>query len=158
VLLTLAFEGQIEPRCAQPGVRALELHALHLRARDHVQVRSCDSRSQERGSSAPAPAASLVHLEIGVAKIIAPIELGNLRNAALRRGLAPGIENLPVDPALLDPQLATLAMKLIGPVLIVLGAPEHGQDVIPAPAAIAELCPVVVVLALTAHVDHRVDG
>ena len=44
------------------------------------------------------------------------------------------------------------------PPLVVLDALEHRQHVLPAPAAIAELRPVVIVLPLAAHPHHAVDG
>src|SRR5499427_3570410 len=44
------------------------------------------------------------------------------------------------------------------PAGVALHAPESGQHILPAPAAVAELRPVVVVLALSAHPHHAVDG
>jgi hypothetical protein len=52
----------------------------------------------------------------------------------------------------------TGAMPLISTVLIVLRAPKDREHVIPAPTPITERCPVIVVTALPAHVDHGVNG
>src|SRR5262249_11485706 len=41
---------------------------------------------------------------------------------------------------------------------IALDVLEDGRHVVKAPAAVAELCPVVVVLTLAAHPHHAVDG
>ena len=50
-----------------------------------------------------------------------------------------------------------LAMEGVAAALVVLGAPEVGQHVVPAPAVVAFARPAVVVLGLAAHVDHGVD-
>jgi hypothetical protein len=47
-------------------------------------------------------------------------------------------------------RLAYLALPVLGPL-------EIGQYVIPAPAAIAELCPIIEIFGLTANVDETVD-
>ena len=49
------------------------------------------------------------------------------------------------------------AMQGIGAARVVLGAPEPGQHVIPAPALVAKGAPVLVVIRLAAHVKHAVD-
>ncbi len=136
--------GSISTRSTSAPVRTLE-------------VRAAERRAQERLRRAPAPAAALVHLEVGVAEIVAAIELGDLRDPALLGGIAPRVEDLPAHAPFLDAQLAARAVKLVGAVLVVLGALEHRQHVVPRPAAQPERRPVVVVGPLTAHVDHRVD-
>src|SRR5690606_17171194 len=138
-------------------VARLDIDPLDQRMRQDFEIRPPESRPQERLRRAPAHAAPLVHLEVGVAEIVATVELRNLRDPALLRRFAPRIEDLPADAALLDAQLAARPVKLVGAVLIVLRALEYGQHVVPGPPAVAELGPVVVVAALPAHVDHRVD-
>ena len=148
---------QLYPRRARPPVARLDRDAPHLGAGPHGQVRPVHDRPQVRLGAAPAPAAALVHLEVGVAEVVAPVELGDLGNAALLGRVAPRVEDLPAHPALLDPHLAADPVALVGAVLVVLRPHEHRQHVVPAPAAVAERRPVVVVAALPPHVDHRVD-
>ena len=49
------------------------------------------------------------------------------------------------------------AVELVVPALPVLGPLEIGQHVVPRPAAIAELPPMVEILGLAADIDHAVD-
>ena len=49
-------------------------------------------------------------------------------------------------------------MKVAGTSTIVLGFLEVRQDVIPAPAAVPKLRPVVIILGLSANIDQPVDG
>ena len=148
---------QLDPGCARAGAVRFDRDAPHLRVGPHGQVRPLPDRAQERLDAAPAPAAALVHLEVGVAEVVAPVELGDLRNPALLGGVPPGVEDLPAHAPLFDPHLAAGPVAFVGAVLVVLRALEHRQHVVPAPAAVAERRPVVVVALLPAHVDHRVD-
>ena len=56
-----------------------------------------------------------------------------------------------------DPQRSAAAAQIVRAAAIALDAFEQRQHVVPAPAAVAELRPVVVVLALPAHPHHAVD-
>src|SRR6202011_1092694 len=49
------------------------------------------------------------------------------------------------------------AAKLVRAALVTFHPPEDRQHVLIAPAAVAELGPVVVILRLAAHIDHAVD-
>src|SRR3990170_2474214 len=114
-------------------------------------------RPQEGARRAPAPAAALVHLEVGAAEVVAVVEHLDLRDAALRGGLAPGVDDLPVHARVLDAHLAPRAVAVGRPTFIIFQKSEYRQYFIPGPAAVAEGSPVVPVLFLPAHVDHRVD-
>ena len=148
---------QLDPGRARAGVARFHRQAPHLGVGPDGQVRPVHDGAQKRLGAAPAPAAALVHLEVGVAEVVAPVELGDLRNPALLGGVPPRVEDLPAHPPLLDPHLSADAVALVGAVLVVLRALEHRQHVVPAPAAVAERRPVVVVALLPPHVDHRVD-
>src|SRR5690606_15894711 len=102
----------------------------------------------------PAQAALLVHLEIAAALVVAAVEVIGLRDAALRRRRAEGIEDRPRQALRLDAPLAARAVELVGTLVMVLRALEVGQHLLPAPAGVAELAPEVVVARLAAHVDH----
>src|SRR5262249_49233682 len=121
---------------------------------DDLQVRPVQHGAQESARRAPAPAALLVHLEIGAAEVVAAVEGGNAGNAALGGGLAPGVDDVPAHARVLDPDLAALTVEVLGTVLERL---EDVQDVVPRPTAVTERGPVVPVLLLAAHVDHGVD-
>src|ERR1019366_10813649 len=49
------------------------------------------------------------------------------------------------------------AVKVVGSASVVLGAFEVRKNVVVAPPVVAKRAPVVVVVAVTAHVDHVVD-
>ena len=89
--------------------------------------------------------------------VVAAVEIVDLGNAGLGRRLAEGVENLPGQPHILDPPLAALAVMRVGAADVVLRALEIGQHVVPSPAGIAELAPIVVIARLPPHVDHAVD-
>ncbi len=106
----------------------------------------------------PAPAAPLVHVEVAAALVVAAVEVVGLRDARLRRRLAEGVEDVPAQTLVLHAPLPALAVHLVGGDCgLILRLLEIGQHVVPAPARIAELAPVVVVARLAAHVDHAVD-
>ena len=115
-------------------------------------------RAQERLGRGPADAAPLGHLEIAAALVVAAVEIVGLRDAALLGGVAERVEDLPRHPRRLDPPFAAGAVELVRTLPVVLRPLEQRQHVVPGPAGIAELAPVIVVRRLAAHVDHAVDG
>ena len=137
---------------------AVEQKGLGLRAGEHGKVRPASRRPQEGLGGGPADATPLGHLEVAAALVVAAIEVVGLGDAALLGGVAERVQDLPADPRRLDPPLAAGAVELVGAPPMVLRALEQGQHVVPGPAGIAELAPVVVVGRLAAHVDHAVDG
>jgi hypothetical protein len=56
-----------------------------------------------------------------------------------------------------DGKRAANAVEVIGAALLILGAPKIGQHIGKAPAGIAELPPMIVVLVLAAHIEQAVD-
>ena len=76
--------------------------------------------------------------------------------------LARRIEEVPlkriVGAQFRDVERSALAVEIVGQTLVVLRLPEVGKHVVVRPAGIALCGPAVVVAAMTAHVDHRVDG
>ena len=136
---------------------ALDHQPLDLRLGLHEEVGPPPCRTQEALGRGPAHAGFLGHLEVAAAFIGAPVEIIDFGNAALGRRLAEDVENFPIDPGRLDPPLAAGAVELVLALPVILGSLEVGQDVVPAPAGIAELAPVIVVARLPAHVDHAVD-
>ncbi len=148
---------QLYPGRVLGPIARLDADALHVGVDHHLQVATVQGRAQEGLGGAPAHAATLVHLEVGVAEVVAAVELRDLGDAAFRGRVAPGVQDLPVHPPFLHAQLPAGSVERVRSVDVILGALEVGQDLVPGPAAIAERGPVIVVALLTAHVDHRVD-
>ena len=122
------------------------------------QVRALQDRAQEGLGRGPAHAALLVDLEVAAALVVAAVEVIGLGDAGLGRRVAEGVEDLPGDPQGPRPAIRRRRHALRRPAVEVLRAPEVRQDIVPAPAGVAELAPEVVVAGLAAHVDHAVDG
>ena len=151
----------------EPPVLAVEDRdrpsVLHIDAFDercglHLQVRSLQRRPQEPSRRAPAPAALLVHLEIGRAGIVAGVEVVDLGDTSLFRRVAHSVQEVPAQARIFHPPLAAPAVHVVGRPLVVLVFHEHRQHVVPAPAGQSHLAPAVVVARLATHVDHGVDG
>src|SRR3546814_7794673 len=69
------------------------------------------------------------------------LEVLGRRDAALGRRCAKGIEDLPRQALRLDAPLAAAAVAFVAALVVVLRALEVGQDLVPAPAGVAELAP-----------------
>ena len=80
-----------------PAARLPFVVGEYMRFIHYLQIVAPADWIQKGADRTPAPAGFLVHLKICVAEIVATIELGNLRDAAFFCGLAPGIEDLPID-------------------------------------------------------------
>ena len=85
------------------------------------------------------------------------VEIGVARDAGLDRGVDIGAADLPVIGRVRYPERPADAMQLVGPAFLILGLLEVGQHVVPCPADVAELAPIVVVAGLAADVDQAVD-
>src|SRR5712692_5085063 len=108
-------------------------------------------RAQERIGRAPAPAAALVHLEIGAPEVVAVVEYLDLGDAALGGGFAPGVDDLPAHARVLDAHFAAGAVSVGRTALVIFEGFENRQHIVPRPAAVAERRPMVPVLLLAAH-------
>ena len=124
---------------------------------DNREVFSRHHRSQKSLGAAPARAIALIHLEVGIAEIIAAIEFFDLGNAALCGGITPGIEDFPIHSSFLDSQFTIGAVKLIGAMLVTFGFLVHRQYLIPTPAPVAQGFPVIEIASLPAHVNHGIN-
>src|SRR3989440_7903422 len=148
-----ATAAELHPAGAAPT----QAYARGMRVGQHGEIAAVEHGPQEGVGGAPAPAALLVHLEVGAAEVVAVVEHLDGGNAALRGGLAPGIEDLPAHARILDTHFAAATVAIGRAMLVVFERLEDGQHVVPAPAAQPERRPVVPVAALPAHVDHGVD-
>src|SRR5262245_61686955 len=112
-------------------------------AGQHPQVGAL-AHGREKGlGGAPANATALVYLEIGRTFIVAAVEVVDLGDAELLAGVADRVENVPVQPLRLDAPFAALPVQRVVVRVVILGPSEIGKDVVPAPAHIAELAPLV---------------
>ncbi|MCY1524569.1 hypothetical protein D9M68_595090 [compost metagenome] len=137
---------------------AVEQQLFGQHAGFHAQVRTTAHRTQERLGRIPAPAAPLVHLEIAAAEVVAAIEILRARNPLLLRRGGKGFQDVPTQALRLHPPFASRAVVRVGAAVMVLAALEDRQHLVPAPRRIArQSSPILVVLALAAHVDHAVD-
>ena len=140
--------------------RSIEQHAMHQRVRHDLQIGPFHRGPQirSRGAGPKAPAACLLHPADMVAKPrrkivhILPVGPSHLR-ARLHRRLT---QHRLVARAGGE-QRAALGMNGGGRPFPVLGLAEVGKDIVPGPAAITQLRPVVVILGLAANIDHAVD-
>src|SRR5882672_214800 len=139
------------------GAAVFQQHALGLGAQDDSQIGPSARRAQEGLGRVDAHAAPLVDLKIADAQIVAAVEIADAGNADGHGGVAHGVEDRPMQALFLDAPLAAAAVTVVGAVHEVLVLLEIGQHIVPAPAGIAELAPVIVVAGLAAHVDHAVD-
>src|SRR5207249_10266812 len=102
--------------------------------------------------------ALLVDVDIADALSVAGVAIRTLSHPHFFGRIGDRIQNLPGQPRGFDPPAAAGAMMLAFAEKMILQPPERRLDVVPAPAAKAELAPVVVIGGLAAHRDHGVDG
>ncbi len=114
-------------------------------------------RPQIADRGRPAPAVLGGELEIAGAFLGGAVEIVVARVARLLRGCDEGFAQRMRLAHIGDRERPAGAVQFVAAALLVLGAPEIGQHVGKAPADIAELAPVVVVLVLAAHIEQAVD-
>ena len=137
--------------------RAVEGHPVHLRVGLDRQVRPVLDRVQVGDRCArPAPVA-LGDLVPAEAVLLAVVEVVVGGQAHRVGGLEERLAHHAARPRVADRQRPAGAMELAGAALVVLGALEVGQQVVPAPARAAGVAPLVVVERVAADVDHRVE-
>ena len=124
---------------------------------DDPQVGPLHGRAQEAVGRVPAHAPALVDFEEARTLVVAVVEIGAGLDAEFLRALLHRFEDLPAQALLRDLPAAAGRMHRACSGVMVFGLQKIGQDIVPRPAGIAELAPVVVVRRLTAHVDHSVD-
>ena len=100
----------------------------------------------------------MIDLKIAATFIIAAIEVVRLWDAYLGRRLAKSGQNFPIDTRFLNSPFAICTVHVIAAGKMVFSYAEIGQNVVPGPAHVAHLPPLIIVPGLSAHVDHAVDG
>jgi hypothetical protein len=109
----------------------------------------------DRGRAAHAVA--LRQLVAAHALLLAGVEVVQLGDAGRGRRLHERVGERVHRVRVRHAERAAGAVELGGAALVVLGALEVGQHVVPAPAGVAEVAPLVVVAPVAADVDHRVE-
>ncbi len=141
------------------GALALEQNLRRLRRCFDPQIIAiADMRMHIGARRAPALAIILRHLIGAEAFMIFRVEI--LANAELRllRRLPEDVVHGIAGAQLVDAQRPALAVILAVEFGVVLRALEIGQHVRVRPAGVAERSPVIVVPAMSADIDHGVDG
>ena len=136
---------------------ALEEDPLGHRPRDHVEVGTIRDGVQERVGGRAPQSVALGQLEASDALLAGAVEVGVALMAGLGRRLDHHVNQRLHRARLGYRQRAAGAVEGILSALVVLGAAEEGQHVLVAPALRAVRRPLVVVSAVAADVDHRVD-
>src|SRR5206468_6458306 len=107
---------------------------------------------------AAALALQLGHLVEETAELVGAVAIGDTRQPVLHASGEEGIAQARLVAELLYIQRpGGTVVVAFAELLVVLGTLEAGQHVGIAPAGIAERGPVVVVAAVAAHIEHRVD-
>ena len=146
------------PHLDADRARAVEQDAQHLRVRlDRQVVAAADVRQQVRARCAPPFAVLLRDLVEADAFLLRAVEIVGERQAGLPRGFQVARMERVAGAQVAHPQRAVAAVPRIVEALVVLAQAEVRQHVVVAPAFVAERGPAVVVDAMAADIDHRVD-
>ena len=146
------------PHLDPHGAAILDRHLQHRRVSHQRQVRPVDDGIEEGARAAQPLAAALVEMMKAETLGQRPVEVVAAVEPGLARGVEKGAGEAVRLPDPLDTQLAAGAVPRPGAIGEILVAQEEWQHVVPRPAAVAELRPVVVVGGLAPRVDHAVDG
>src|SRR6266404_1415299 len=133
------------------GASVLDDQAIHQHVFLELKIGAPQRGLQKTSRRRPSASALLVDVEIADALIVAGIEIRNLSHPHFFGRIGDRIKNFPGQPRRFDPPAAARAMMLAFAQKMILQPPERRPDVVPAPAAKAELAPVVVIGGLAAH-------
>jgi len=139
-------------------VAAFQHDGFSVAAGQDGQVGPAGGRPQERHGAAAAAPVALRHLVEPGAFLVDAVEVRVRRDASTQRRLHEGMRGSHRIAQVRDRQLTARGVELVRAANLVLGTLEVGQHVGVAPALVAQRSPVVVVGAVAAHIDHRVDG
>ena len=144
---------QVHTDCAP----AVEADAGDLGASDDLQVRPAQRRREVGLGGAAAFTVAVGGLVPAHAVLAGAVEVGIRRQAGLHAGVDEALRQRVRGAQVLHAQRAVGTMQRIGAAQVALGLAEPGQHLVERPAGVAVSGPGVVVLPLTADVDHRVD-
>jgi len=135
-----------------------EQHPQHARLGDDLEVGPASHRRQIGLGRAAALAVVMRDLVQAHALLAGAVEIGVVRMAGLHTRLHKSLSQRIRVTQIGHMQRATAAMQRIGTARVALRLLEIRQNIAPAPARIALCPPVFIVLGLSAHIDHGVDG
>ena len=139
------------------GAIALEQDARGHRAGDDIEIGALPRRVQVGVRAGAAKPIALGELEAPHALLPRAVEVRVVLVAGLPRGLDHRVHERVHRAALGHAERSAHAVEGVLAALVVLGAPEVRQHVVVAPAVEPHRGPLVVVGAVAADVDHRVD-
>ena len=139
------------------GAVAVQQDAVDVGAGDQREVLAPQHRVQVGDRRRAAHPAALGDLIPAHAVLLGAVEVVVGGKAGLQARLHERLTRAVAAAVLAHSQRSAGAVQLTGPALVVLGADEVREHVIPAPALEAHGGPTVVVGAVAADVDHRVD-
>ena len=140
------------------GTAALEQHAGGLGLGDDGQIAAplgCTKEGPGGGPAAIILAGALIDPD--PQQVFAIVEVGRMGQAHFLSRLDEDIDQRVGFGKILHIQGAALAMGGIGTALVMFGAHEIGQDLVPRPAPAAALRPGVVIAAVAPDIDHAID-
>ena len=160
-----ATRRDVEPSVSgyhlQAGHAAIDKHqALDKRLDEDLEIPPFPGGAQIGDSSAAPASPDDRLLDVADAFLITIIVVGVAAVAGRDRGLDPQIDDLASYSRRRNHERAISAAGVAGPelwALPALGAPEVRQDIVPGPALVSKLAPVVVVLCLAANIEKAID-
>ena len=140
------------------GPAILDDGFLDLRPGQDGQIAAMADRPHESFITRMALAVADGELQIADAVLIAVIEVAVAGEALLGRGRDEKVGETVVHDRIGDAEFASAATKRALASLVALTALEQRQDIVPAPAGVSQLPPVLVVQRVAANIEHAVDG
>ncbi len=139
------------------GAAAREQDAARERVGDDCEIVPAPRLPQIADRRRPAPAVFRRQLEIAGALLRRAVEIIVARNAGLLRGLDEGFAERMRLADIGNRKRSADTVEVVAAATLIFGAPEIGQHVGKAPAGIAELPPMIVILVLAADIEQTVD-
>src|SRR6266566_1580538 len=139
------------------GAAAQEQDAARERVGDDCEIVPAPRLPQIADRRRPAPAVFRRQLEIAGALLRRAVEIIVARNAGLLRGLDEGFAERMRLADIGNRKWSADTVEVVAAATLIFGAPEIGQHVGKAPAGIAELPPMIVILVLAADIEQTVD-
>ena len=137
---------------------AVKHNSAGLGARPNREVGAAEYRLDKSVRHGLTHALCLVDLIVAGAKIVAPVEIIDPRNAASRHRLKEILQRLPIADYFLHRHLPVPAVIFVGERIVAFVPDKIGQDIRPAPAVATVRRPTIVIRRLTANINHAVDG
>ncbi|MNH13287.1 hypothetical protein D3C79_728550 [compost metagenome] len=123
---------------------------------EHGKVAAMADRFEERRRGAPAAAVANRHIVIASAFLSGAVEVGVIAVPGTQRGLHEGFAGS-VAIGRADVELAVASVILVTAAVVHFALAKVRQNIVEAPAFVAQRLPVIEVVLMAANVDHAVD-